>query len=100
MVDLGLILAYILVGVCTLASVIMPMLKILHNPDSLKKMVVGVGVVAAIFFISFAISAGDEYEKASVGMSKLVGAGLTTMYVLAFVALAGIVFTEVKKIIE
>lgn len=100
MIDVGLFLAYILIGVCILAAVGMPLLKAFGDPQSLKKIGLGVGALVVVFVISFVISDSTAYEKASEGTSKMVGAGLYTMYTLAIVAIVGIVYTEIKKALE
>lgn len=100
MIDVGLFLSYILVGVCALAAIGMPLVKAFGDPQSLKKMAMGVGAVVVVFVVSYMIADGTVYENASSGTSKMVGAGLFTMYILAFLALGGIVFTEIQKMFE
>ncbi len=100
MIDVGLFLSYILVGVCALAAVGMPLVKAFGDPQSLKKMGMGVGVVVVVFVISYVIADGTAYKEATAGTAKMVGAGLITMYILAILAIAGIVFTEIQKMLE
>ena len=100
MIDVGLFLSYILVGVCALAAIGMPLVKAFGDPQSLKKMGIGVGAVVAVFVISYLVADGAAYKEASSGVSKMVGAGLITMYILTFLAIGGIVFTEIQKIFE
>ena len=100
MIDVGLFLSYILVGVCALAAIGMPLVKAFGDPQSLKKMGMGVGAVVVVFVIAYVIADGSAYKEASEGTSKMVGAGLITMYLLAILAIGGIVFTEIQKIFE
>ena len=100
MIDVGLFLAYILIGVCALTAVGMPLVRAFGDPQSLKKIGMGVGAIIVVFIIAFIIADGTVYEKASSSTSKRVGAGLITMYILAFLAIGGIVYTEIKKIFE
>lgn len=100
MIDVGLFLSYILVGVCALAAIGMPLVKAFGDPQSLKKMGMGVGAVVVIFILAYIIADGSVYKEASSGTSKMVGAGLITMYIMAFLAIAGIVFTEIQKMLE
>ena len=100
MIDVGLFLSYILIGVCALAAVGMPLVKAFGDPQSLKKIGMGVGAILVVFLVSYLIADGTVYEKASSGASKMVGAGLITMYILAFLAIGGIVFTEIQKMFE
>ena len=100
MIDVGLFLSYILIGVCALAAIGMPLVKAFGDPQSLKKMGMGVGAVLVVFIISYLIVDGTASENASAGASRRVGAGLFTMYILTFLAIGGIVFTEVQKMFD
>lgn len=100
MIDVALFLAYALIGVCAITAVGMPLVKAFGDPQSLKKMGTGVGVVLVVFIISYVIADGTASENASAGAAKMVGAGLITMYIMAFLAIGGIVFTEIQKMLE
>ena len=100
MVDVGLFLAYILVGVCILVAVGMPLAKAFGDPDSLKKMGIGVGSLVLVFLVSYFTSTGEASGDVTENTAKLVGAGLTTFYILAIAAIGGIVYTEIKKAAE
>jgi hypothetical protein len=100
MIDVGLFLSYALIGVCALAAVGMPLVKAFGDPQSLKKMGMGVGAVVVVFVISLLIADGSASENASATASKMVGAGLITMYIMAILAIGGIVFTEIQKMLE
>ncbi len=100
MINVGLFLSYILVGVCTLVAIGMPLVKAFGDPQSLKKLGTGVGAIVVVFIISYIIADGSAYQNASAGTSKMVGAGLITMYILAFLAIGGIVFTEIQKMLQ
>jgi len=100
MIDVGLFLAYILIGVCALAAIGMPLVKAFGDPQSLKKMGMGVGAVLVVFIVAYIIADGTPYEEASAGTSRMVGAGLITMYLLSFLAIGGIVFTEIQKMLD
>ena len=100
MVDVGLFIAYILIGVCILTAVGMPLMKALGDPDSLKKIGMGVGALVVVFLVAFFTASGENSGDASATTAKLVGAGLTTFYILAIAAIGGIVYTEIKKATE
>ena len=97
MVDVGLFLSYILIGVCLLTAVGMPLVKAFGDPDSLKKMGIGIGALVLVFVVSYFTASGGDSGEASENTAKLVGAGLTTFYILAIAAIGGIVYTEIKK---
>lgn len=99
MIDVGLFLAYILIGLCAVLAVLMPLIKSLDDPSSLKKSAIGVGALIVVFVVGYVIADGTPYDKADAGTSKMVGAGLYAFYILVFGAIFGIVYTEIKKAI-
>lgn len=100
MVDVGLFISYILIGVCVLAAVGMPLVKAFGDPDSLKKMGIGVGALVVVFVVAYLVADGTVSGDESAGTAKMVGAGLVTFYILAIGAIGGIVYTEIKKALE
>lgn len=100
MIDVGLFLSYILIGVCVLAAAGMPLVKAFGDPDSLKKMGMGVGGLVVVFLVAYFTSGGEATGEVSATSVKMVGAGLTTFYILGLAAILGIVYTEIKKAVE
>lgn len=104
-IDIALIGSYILVGVAIVAAVILPLINSLSDLSTLAKSGVGILILLVLFGISYAI-AGDEVTavytkyKVDAGVSKMVGGSLIMMYLLTGVALVGIVYTEISKIIK
>jgi hypothetical protein len=96
LVDIGLWVSYLLIILCTLAAVVIPLIKSLDDPSTLIKGGIGLGALVVIFLICFAISDGNDPDVSST-TSKMVGAGLKTMYTFVFLALGGIVYTEFAK---
>ena len=103
-VEIGLRLTYVLLIIGTLAAVIMPLVQAIRSdPKSLVKSLIGVGIIAAVYLIGYAIAGSDvgpNYSEFGVdsGISKVVGGMLNTMYLLMIAALVGILFTEVHKV--
>ncbi|MEQ9378356.1 MAG: hypothetical protein RIG68_24405 [Imperialibacter sp.] len=104
-IDIALIGSYILVGIALLAAIILPLINALDDLSSLAMSAVGILILLVIFGLGYVIS-GDEvtavYTKYNVdaGLSKLVGGSLIMMYLLTGVALVGIVYTEISKIVK
>ncbi|APY11198.1 hypothetical protein BWZ22_08050 [Seonamhaeicola sp. S2-3] len=96
---------YVILGI-VVALVVIFVIKGLFA-GNIKKTLLTVGVFLAIVFISYAISSGtdldlkpftDKGQDITEATSKKVGAGLYTFYVLAFLAIASMAFSGVKKI--
>ena len=99
--------SYLLIAIGAFVSIVMPLIKSLDNPKSLLKTVVGIVGILVLFFIAYSISSNEVLPKFEADPfnltpegSQLVGGMLITTYVLAVVALVGIVFTELNKAIK
>lgn len=98
-IDVGLYISYALIAVCALAAIAMPLLQSFSDPKTLIKSAVGVVALIVIFIISYAIADPDA-AGATESTSKLVGAGIITMYILFAIAVVGILYTELGKIFK
>ena len=105
MIDFILYIGYALIIICTAAAIILPTISALDNPSTMVKSGIGLGGLVVVFLISWAIS-GDEVAASytefgiDAGLSKFVGGILTMMYLLGFIAIVGIVYTEVSKVFK
>jgi len=104
-VDIAILVSYGLLGLAVLAAIVLPLINSLGNPKSLLKGLLGVVFILILYGIAYAISGNEvtaSYTKFGVdaGLSKFVGASLTTMYLLVIISIVGIVFTEIAKIFK
>lgn len=91
------------VGGALLASV-WPFIKsLMDDPKKLLKSLYGILFVGGVFLVSYLL-AGNEvtanyinYNVTSPGLSKLVGAALTTSIIMAGVAVVGIIYSEINR---
>lgn len=97
-------LSYFLVAFAALAAIVLPLIKSLDNPKSLLHLGGGILGIIILFGIAYALADNEvlpRYAKGDVDtpeLSQFIGASLITMYVMLFVAVASILFTEVAKI--
>jgi len=104
-IDIALFLTYALTILAVIAAVGFPIFNAMGNPKGMVKSGIGIGALFVIFLVSWAIS-GSEVTKVYIefgvgaSLSKFIGGMLTMMYVLAFAAIGGIVYTEVSKTIR
>lgn len=105
--DIMLYVSYLLVGIGTVVSVLLPLIKSLDDPKSLMKSGLGVVAILVLFFICYSISSNEVLPKfegepfnLTPGTSQMVGGLMFTTYVLTIVALVGIVLTEINKAIK
>ncbi len=105
-IEFGLYLTYILIGVAILAGIVLPLINALNNPKALKTIGFGLAGLLIIFGLGWALSSYDvvSANAAEQGLDssgvKLIGGVITMMYILFGVAVVGIVVTEVSKIFK
>lgn len=99
MINFGLWISYLLIIAAVAVAIIFPVMQIAKNPKAAKGTFIGLGVLLGIFLLSLILSGGEALEKykVSAGQSKMIGAGLTMIYLLGFGAIVVAVYTEVKK---
>jgi hypothetical protein len=98
-VDIGLFASYVLIFLCTISAIVIPIVQSFGNPESLVKSGLGIAAVLAVFFLSY-IFADDQSDVVSAGTAKFVGAGIISMYIFILIAIGGIVYTEISKMIK
>jgi len=102
LINFALIFAYILVGIAVICVIVLPLIKAIDDPKALVGTAIGLGVIFAIFGLSYAVSSDEVLPRyitfdVGPGISKFVGGLLTTMYLLLGGAIIAIVYTEVSK---
>jgi|JI102314A2RNA_FD_contig_31_9677704_length_2123_multi_11_in_0_out_0_2 threonine/homoserine efflux transporter RhtA len=105
MLDAGLYLGYGLLGLAVIAGLGLPLVQALKSPKNLAKSGVSLGLLAVVFFISYALSgseitASSKLMGVSEGSSKLIGAGLIMFYITLVIALVGLVYSEINKALK
>jgi hypothetical protein len=103
--DIYLYLSYTLVIIATLAAIILPLINAFGDPKGLLKSLIGVAVLVVLYFISYALASNEVtpvYTRFAVGpeLSKIVGGSLILMYILLLIAIVGIVYTEIVKLVK
>ena len=97
--------SYILFAVAVIAIVVLPLVKSFDDPKSLAEVGSGILALVVLYFIAWLISGNEVtevYAKHNVGpdLSKFVGGTLILVYILVFIAIVGIVYTEIAKIFK
>ncbi len=107
MIDNMLYVTYVVLAII-LTLVILFVLKGLFEGD-IKKTLLSVGAFLAILFIAYAMSSGTDLDltpfrdkgmDVTEATSKYVGAGLYAFYALAIIAVASMVYANIKKLIN
>jgi hypothetical protein len=104
-IDIGLYVNNILLIVSLVALIVLEAFNLLKDPKSLIKAGAVIIGLIVLFFISYSMSTGDvttKYTSLGVdeGSSKLIGAGLIMLYIFLFVSIAGMVISEIYKMLK
>lgn len=103
--SIGLYVAYIITIVACVSAIVLPALSAIKNPAGLFKSLFGLIGLVVIFFIAYALSDSTVTPVAAsmgvdAGGSKVIGAGLLMFYIVFFVAIAGILYSEINKALK
>lgn len=104
-ISLYMYIAYIVLGVAILITLLFSLTQLFTHKESLKKTLLSIGVFIIIIAISYVLSEGSAVEKdgleiVSASGSKWVGTGLRTFYILAAIAVGSMIFSGVQKLIK
>jgi hypothetical protein len=102
-VNIGIIIAYILVALGALLAVVFPLVNAVSQPKLLIKAGIGFVGVIVIFGIGYALSDSTltgkfiQYGVDTGSLSQAIGGALKMVYLLMGIAILGIAFTEFSK---
>lgn len=114
-IDIMLYAAYILLGVAAVSAVFMNLANSLKDPKSLIKSGIGIVVLGAIFLIGYQMAPAeldrlavtafeanemDPKEESTVQVFRLVGGAMTTTLVLIVIAVVGLIYSSVARLIK
>jgi len=101
----GLYLGYLLFFGAVIAIAGLFLMNALKDVNLLKKSAGGAAVLLVIFGLSYFLS-GSELSTSAVAngvtesSSKLIGGGLTMFYILFFLAIIGLIYSEINKALK
>jgi hypothetical protein len=102
LVDVILYFGYGMVVVAAVLAVGFPLWIASKNPKSLVGTGVGLGSILVLFLVAWLLSSSEVYSSYSefgvdASLSKFIGGMLNLVYILAGLAVVGIVYSEVSK---
>ncbi|MGF1533316.1 MAG: hypothetical protein ACFCUI_06415 [Bernardetiaceae bacterium] len=100
--EFGLKLTYFLIIVAAAGAILAPLVTtVLNNPKALIYTGGAIALLAIVYFIGVGMETGEAKmiggQEVSESLSRNVGGALKMMYILIFVAIGGIVYTEIAK---
>jgi hypothetical protein len=107
LINAGLILTYIMIGVAALAAILYPLMFLVKNPSKGKTALMGVGGLLLICLISYLLASGEimtfpgsEKFGMTEASTKRVGMGLITFYILSIGAIVAVMYAELGKLFK
>lgn len=100
-INAGIVIAYILLGLATLVAIVGPMIQLVTNFKNARTTLLGIAVLVVILFIGYSFATNEVYEGSgfSVGpmASQWIGGGIIATMILIGLAILTAVFTEIAK---
>ena len=98
-------LAFIVLGIVILSTVIFSLINLFSNKDKLKKAGISIGSFLAVIILAFILSEGVETpmqdgKVLSAAESRWVETGIRTFYLLTLIAVGIMIFNSVRKLIK
>ena len=95
-------LAFIVLGIVVLSTVVFSLMNLFSNKDKLKKAGISIGSFLTVIIVAFILSEGVETpmqdgKMLSAVESQLVEAGIRTFYLLTFIAGGIMIYFSVSK---
>jgi uncharacterized membrane protein (Fun14 family) len=106
MIDFGITLTYILIGICVATIVGFAISKVFTHFSKVKNALIGIAVLLIISLAGYTSADGSDYVNYPASMnitevtSKMVATGLTTFYILTLLSIVAILYVEVSKIFK
>lgn len=100
--DYGLKLTYIL-GILALGlAIILPLISLIFNPKTIVTPLIGILALGLVYFIGWSGAESTAFMDYNVNeeFSRVIGGALRSMYILAGIAIFGIIFSEVFKLFK
>jgi MFS family permease len=98
-------LAFIVLGIVVLSTIVFSLMNLFSNKDKLKKAGISIGSFLAVIIVGFILSEGVETpmldgKVLSAAGSRWVETGIRTFYLLTLIAVGIMIFNSVRKLIK
>ena len=100
LIDIAIIVTYVLLGVATISAIVFPLLNMIKNIKKAKTTIIGLLIFAIIMFVGYSLSTDEVYQGFNVTpfQSQLIGGSILATIMLALLAVAAIIYTEISKL--
>ncbi|MEC8176053.1 MAG: hypothetical protein VX042_03260 [Bacteroidota bacterium] len=98
-------LAFAVLGVVVLSTIVFSLMNLFSDKDKLKKAGISIGSFLAVIIVAFILSEGVETpmqdgKVLSASGSRWVETGIRTFYLLTLIAVGIMIFNSIRKIIK
>lgn len=96
-VSFGIPLAYIALGIAALAAIVFPVIYMLQDIKKAKSALLGVGVLAVVFLVSYLLADGQAFRDVPAGQMKTIEASMYCFYILLTAAIVAIIYSTISR---
>jgi len=98
-------LAFIVLGIIVLLTIVFSLMNLFSNIDKLKKAGISIGSFLAVMILAYILSEGVETplqdgKVLSAAASRWVETGIRTFYLLTVIAVGIMIFNSVRKLFK
>lgn len=99
--------AYVFFGIAGVSAILFPIIYLIFNPKKAKGSLVGVGALLVILLIAYLLADGTIPEfygsdkfNITEGLAKMVDTSIISLYLLAGITIAAIIYSEISKMFK
>ena len=100
LINIAIYVTYGLLAIAVLTSIVFPIIHFAKDFSKAKGTLIGLAVLVVVLLVAYVLSTGEPYEGVSAMASRWISAGITSVFILAGLAIVAAVFTEVVKVIR
>jgi hypothetical protein len=98
-INAGIVVAYILLGLAALVAIVGPMIQLVVNFKNARTTLLGIAVLVGILLIGYSFATNEVYDGFTVSplASQWIGGGIIATMILIGLAILSAIFTEIAK---
>ncbi len=103
LINIGLVLAYVLLGLSALGVILFSIYQLIVNFKKAKGALIGIIALLAVFLIGYAMASTELYLDVAIPVtsetvSRIIGGGIHATFLFIGLAIIATIYTEVSKL--
>ncbi len=102
LIHAGIYITYGLIILAAFASIAFPVFQFVKDIRKARGTLIGLAILLIVVFIAYLFASGKPYEEQNVGevVSRWIGTGILTTFILVGIGFAAAIYTEVSKLFK